>query len=124
MSKKRQSLPFDKRGGSIVINRRMMGSSAYRSLNPQAKVLMLLMQEHWSNIEPVSYSVREAAAKIPCDVKTARKALTLLQEHGFIVCIEESLFNSRTGSKARDWRLTWLPYVDKAPTNNWEVKIK
>jgi len=119
MSKKK-SLPFDKRGGSIVINRRMMAHPAYKKLSAQAKVLMLFMQEQWRNDKPVSYGVREAAEKISCDVKTARKAFVMLREQGFITCVDESLFNSRTGSKARDWRLTWMPYMDKSPTNDWE----
>jgi len=117
---KKKSLPFDKRGGSIVINRRMMASPAYKELKPQAKVLMMLMQEQWRNDKPVSYGVREAAEKIPCDVKTARKGFVMLKDQGFITCVDESLFNSRTGSKARDWRLTWMPYMDKSPTNDWE----
>jgi len=78
------------------------------------------MQEHWRNDKPVSYGVREAAEKISCDVKTARKAFVMLREQGFITCVDESLFNSRTGSKARNWRLTWMPYMDKSPTNDWE----
>ncbi|NOR70432.1 MAG: hypothetical protein GQ532_12195 [Methylomarinum sp.] len=98
----------------------MMGSPAYKKLSPQAKVLMMLMQEQWRNDKPVAYGVREAAEKITCDVKTARKAFVMLKDQGFITCLDESLFNSRTGSKAREWRLTWMPYMDKPPTNDWE----
>ncbi|MDD5578139.1 MAG: hypothetical protein PHY16_02520 [Methylobacter sp.] len=43
-----------------------------------------------------------------------------LQERGFIVCHGESLFNSKTGSKAREWRLTWMPFECKTPTHDWE----
>ena len=120
MSRTKRALPFDKRGGTLAINRRMLNSEAYKTLKPTDKVLMLLLHEQWRNEKPVSYGVREAAQKIPCSINTASKAFNTLQKHGFIECVEQSLFNSRTGSKARDWRLTWLPYIDKPPTNEWE----
>jgi len=120
MSKKKKALPFDKRGGVLAINRRMLNSDAYKTLKPYDKVLLLLLHEQWRNERPVAYSVREAEKKIPCNIKTASKSFNKLQEVGFIVCKEQSLFNSRTGSKAREWRLTWLPYQDNEPTNDWE----
>ena len=120
MSKKKRSLPFDKRGGTLAINRRILKSDAYKVLKPYDKVLLLLLHEQWRNERPVAYGVREAEAKIPCNIKTASKSFKTLQEVGFIVCVEQSLFNSRTGSRAREWRLTWMPYLDKAPTNEWE----
>jgi DNA-binding transcriptional regulator YhcF (GntR family) len=60
----------------------------------------------WRNDRPVVYGVREATQKIGCTVNTACKAFKILQERGFIVCVNESFFNSKTGSKAREWRLT------------------
>jgi hypothetical protein len=44
----------------------------------------------------------------------------MLNERGFIVCENESLFNSKTGSKAREWRLTWMPFEHRKPTHDWE----
>ena len=121
MSKKKSSLPFDKRGGSLVINRRLFNSEAYTSLKPTAKVLMLLLQEQWRNEKLVSYGIREAATKIPCDKKTAMKCFCSLEEAGFIECVNPAQFNSgKLGSHARDWRLTWLPYMSKVPSNEWE----
>jgi hypothetical protein len=38
-----------------------------------------------------------------------------LRERGFIACDAESLFNSKAGSKAREWRLTGLPFDYKNP---------
>ena len=43
MSYKKQKLPFDKKGGVIVIPRPMIESDRYGSLSAQAKVLMLYM---------------------------------------------------------------------------------
>ena len=48
------------------------------------------------------------------------ESINYLLDNGFIEKIDESLFNSRTGSKSRTWRLTWLPYKDLPPTNDWE----
>lgn len=119
MSKKKP-LPFDKKGGVLVINRRLLNSDAYAGLKPVDKVLMLLLHEQWRNQRPVGYSVREAAAKIPCNANTAMDSFKKLQKIGFIVCVEQSQFNSKLGSRSREWRLTWLPYLDKEPTNDWE----
>jgi len=117
---KKHNLPFDKVGGTLVLNRRLLTSNAFTELKPTDKVLITLLQLHWRNDKPVSYGVREAAKKIPCSINTAGKSFSKLQEHGFIECVEQSQFSSRLGSRARDWRLTWLPYLDQPPTNEWE----
>ena len=100
MSKGKLRQPFDTRGGKIVIGRQMINSSAYLSLNSNQKVLMLLLQEQWRPDRPVDYGVREAAEKVGCRINTAGKAFNVLQERGFIVCVELSQFNSRKGSGA------------------------
>jgi hypothetical protein len=117
---KKPVIPYDTRGGVIVVYRRMMESKAYKQLKPQEKVLMLLLQLHWRLDKPVDYGVREAAQKIPCDRKTAMKAFQHLADSGFISCVEESMFSSRTESKSRGWRLEWLPFGKDKPTNYWE----
>ncbi|MCU7833697.1 MAG: hypothetical protein KZQ83_00480 [gamma proteobacterium symbiont of Taylorina sp.] len=119
MNKKKNSLPFDKSGGVITVQRRMLACDNYLSLTPQSKVLMMLMQIHWNNFKPVDYGVREAALKIPCAFDTARKAFNQLQKQGFIKMIDHSVFSSRVDSKSRTWRLTWLPFNSKKPTNDW-----
>ena len=118
--KKNHSLPFDKRGGVIVIPLRLIKSLIYQNLMPQAKVLMTQMQIHWRNDKLVDYGIREAAKKIPCSEKTASKAFNQLQERGFITCMEQSFFSSRTQSKSRGWRIEWLPFNDRPPANTWE----
>lgn len=119
-SSKEPKLNYDKRGGVIVISREMLNSERYQDLPAQAKVLMILLHIHWRNTKPVDYGVREAAARIPCAKPTAQKAFKALEKGGFIVKIDESLFHSRTMSKSRTWRLTWMPYRDKNPTHDWE----
>lgn len=119
--KNKHTLPFDKKGGVVAIQRRLLESDNYLSLRPQAKVLMTLLQIHWRNDKAVDYGLREAAQKIPCDRKTAIKAFSQLQEKGFLTCFEQSMFSSRTQSKSRSWRLEWLPFNDQPPKNKWEV---
>lgn len=120
MAKKKLKLGFDSRRGVIVISRGMRETYTYESMPATAKVLMDLLQLQWRNDRPVCYGVREAAQKISCTTNTASKAFKILQERGFIVCQEESLFNSKKGSKAREWRLTWMPFEYRNPTHDWE----
>ena len=120
MSKKKKSLPFDVRGGRQTIQGVLLDSICYLSLSAQSKVLMTLLQRHWNNFKPVDYGVREAGKKIPCSPNTASKSFNQLQEKGFIVMIDHSIFSSRTDSKSRTWRLTWMPYQNKKATNEWE----
>jgi hypothetical protein len=49
------------------------------------------------------------------------KAFNELERRQFIQMYDAAEFNSRHGSKARTWILTWLPFRDRKPTNDWEV---
>ena len=122
MAKSKNPLPFDKKGGVVAVQRRLIASDAYLALSPQAKVLALLMQAHWRPDTPIGFGVREAEQKIPCCRRIAIRAFSELRDGGFIVLVNESLFSSRTKSKTRTWRLTWLPWHHKEPTNDWEKK--
>lgn len=120
MSGKKQPLPFDKRGGVVAIRRHLLESENYLTLRPQEKVLITLLHIHWRNEKPVDYGIAEAAKKIPCDRRIAIRAFKALEERGFISLVSESMFNSRTQSKSRSWRLEWLPCNSKFPSNKWE----
>ncbi len=120
MSKKKPKLGYDQRGGVMAVSREMRESTVYESMPATAKVLMDLLHMQWRSDKPVSYGVREAAHKISCTKDTAAKAFKVLLDRGFIVCFEQSSSNSKTGSKTRDWRLTWMPFDYKNPTHNWE----
>ncbi len=117
---KKSKLPFDQRGGVLAVSRAMREQPVYESMPATAKVLMDLLHMQWRNDRAVTYGVREAADKISCTPSTASKAFKILHERGFIVCDAESFFNSRTGSKTREWRLTWMPFLDRKPTHDWE----
>jgi len=118
--RKQEKLPFDKRGGAIVTSRHMLESDAYQQLKPQEKALMTLLHIHWRVDDHVDYGIREAMKKIPCSKAIAMRSFKNLSDKGFITCVEESLFSSRTQSKARGWRLEWMPFGKEKPTNYWE----
>lgn len=118
--KKRFKIPFDSCGGVVVMSRFMLNHENYLTLPPQAKILMQLMQEQWRDEKEVDYGIREASEKIPCSRKTAMKAFDILRDRGFITLVDESLFSSRTNSKSRTWRLTWMPWMSRTPTHKWE----
>ena len=111
MSKQKTKLPFDKNGGVIMINKRLLDSEVFLTMPPQANKLFLLLHAQWRPHKPVDYGVREAAAKIGCAQNTAARAFHSLEERGFIICENESVFHSKNGSRAREWRLTWMPYT-------------
>jgi len=121
MARNKSKLPFDSKGGVVSIQRRLLKSPAYLGLSAQAKVLMTLMQRHWTAANPVGFGIRQAMSEIPCSDKIAMRAFRELEEAGFIVKEDDSLFCSRTQSKTRTWRLTWLPcWRNRPPTNDWE----
>lgn len=125
MAKNKRGLKFDNHGGVCAIQRRLLRSPAYLKLPAQAKVLIHLLQVYWRPDKPVGFGVRQAQKDIPCSRAKALECFNLLQEAGFIVLHDESLFNSREGSRTRTWRLTWLPEgyssgYDKLPPNDWE----
>lgn len=122
MAKRINSLPYDRRGGVVAIQRRLITADAYLGLSPQGKDLLHLMHVYWRPFEPAGYGVREAEHSIPCCRRIAMRAFRELQDSGFIVMIEESLFCSRAKSKTRTWRLTWMPWNYSDPTNEWEAK--
>lgn len=122
MSRKKNQMPFDKAGGVVAIQRRLLSSDAYLKLTPQAKVLMMLLQRHWTPAGPIGFGVRQAQDEIPCSRTLALRVFDELVQAGFIRMVDESLFCSRTHSKTRTWRLTWLPcWNHRPPTNEWDV---
>ncbi len=118
--RKPNPLPFDKRGGVVVMLVRMINSSAYSHLSTPAKALLPFLQLHWRNDKAVDYGVREVMRRLGCSKATAINVFRELQDLGFIEMVDESLFSSRTQSKSRTWRLTWLPFNSKPPTHEWE----
>ena len=96
-------------------------SPKWLGLSMQSKVLISLLQIDWRIDRPVPYSVSEAMNKIPCARGTAQRAFKELEEAGFIVSCGFKMDEVKK-IKSRHWMLTWLPYQNDGPTNNWDQK--
>ena len=117
---KRFKIPFNNRGGVVVMDMHMLKHKNYLTLSPQSKVLIILLHQHWRNEKEVDYGTREAADKIPCSKGTAMNAFKQLEDRGFITCVTPAVFSSRTECKARTWKLEWMPFNDRKASNKWE----
>ncbi len=112
--------PMDSGKGLLMFPITVIQSENYRTMYHYSQRLMLLMQVHWREDTPVAFGIREAMQSLNCNKRTAMKAFRELQKRGFIVKVDESYFNSRTQSRARTWRLTWMPHNWHEPTREWE----
>lgn len=92
---------------------RLLISNAYRSINPNARVLLseLLMLYNGQNNGSLYLSVRNAAHRIGvADLSAASRAFDDLMAMGFIEIAQDAHFSVKAAdaSRARCWRLTWL----------------
>ena len=107
------------------LDHKLSASPAYRSLNPTARALLveLAMMENGKNNGSLWLSVRDAAKRLGlADAKAIQGAFSALADSGFLAMTCNAYFNVRASdvSRARCWRLTWLPVPGvAAPTNEW-----
>jgi hypothetical protein len=108
------------------LDHRLLESAAYRALSPNARAVLveLTRMDNGSNNGALWLSVRDAAAHMGvANTKTASAALSELQDMGFIVMTKDAHFRVKAAdtSRARCWRLTWLPIPNsKGPTNDYQ----
>ena len=106
------------------LDHRILICNAYRSLNPNARSLLveLVMIYNGDNNGSLYLSVRDAAHRMGvADLTAASRAFDDLVALGFIELTQESHFSIKAAdkSRARSWRLTWLAGPGrKAPS--WE----
>lgn len=96
-----------KAGGHFVrLDSFMMESAAWRSLTPAARAVYIEVRRRFNghNNGWLALSVRDAAGRCNCNKDTARKALSTLQERGFIECVTPGGF-TRKVRHATEWRL-------------------
>lgn len=104
----------------------IMASPAYRSLTPLSRSLLFefISLENSKNNGSLWLSVRDAAARCGVvDLMTASRAIDDLVQKGFIAMTKNAYFSIKSSekSRARCWRLTWLPVVGvSVPTNEWQ----
>jgi hypothetical protein len=103
----------------------LLQSAAYRSLSPNARVLLveLISMENGKNNGKLWLSEIDAAWRmgVSCP-KVARNAFTELVAAGMIAITKDRHWHIKTGiGRARSWRLTWLfNYAERKPaTNDW-----
>ena len=95
---------------------KMIRSAAYQDLSGYAVKLLIMMQTHWRMYEPIAYSVTEAQKRIGCSRGTAHAAFKELDTHGFIKIMLDAHFSKQLASR---WRLTFKPFNDKKPSDEW-----
>ncbi len=96
------------------LDHRILASNAYRSLTPNSRSLLveLIMLSNGENNGSLYLSVRDAAHRLGvADLTAASRAFDELQSLGFIEMTQDAHYNVKASntSRARCWRLTWLP---------------
>ena len=118
MAKKRKS-PFQRSGQFHRVYRDMFESDAYRSLCCVERCLLHELQAlYLPSRNDVFLSVRDAAFRLGVHKDTASKAFYVLEKTGFIRLTRGQLWQQKL---SREWRLTFEPYKDREPTDNWRL---
>ena len=107
---------FKVSGGVIVQPLLMLDSSAYQNLSAKAVKLMCLMQRHWREDKGIDYGITQVTRSLKCSRSTASALFMELQAYGFIAVVDEADFYA---NKPRSWRLTFRPFLNREPTNEW-----
>jgi len=107
--------PRDKPHRYLMMNRYLLESQAWKSLNATARAVYvhMAMKYYGSNNGRIGYSVRAAAEELKIGLATASRALADLQYRGFIVPKKRGAFSLKV-RHASEWRLT----VKHVTTNN------
>ncbi|MES2493571.1 MAG: hypothetical protein V4579_09875 [Pseudomonadota bacterium] len=104
---------------------RILLSEAYRSLDPVARALLteLVMIDNGKNNGSLWLSIADATDRLGlADQRPAMRAFDDLQDRGVLVMTKDAHFSVKAGetSRARCWRITWLPFDGKPPTHDWQ----
>lgn len=108
---------FKEQGGVIVLPIPMIDSLAYQNLSAKAAKLLSLMQRHWRQDKAIDYGITQTTKVMKCSRGTASALFNELIEKGFVELIDEADFFA---NKARSWRLTYRPFLDREPTHDWK----
>ena len=103
-------------------------SEAYRSLDPVARALLIeiTMLENGRNNGSLWLSIRDATDRLGmADARPTMRSFEALQDRGLIKMTKDAHFTVKASdtSRARCWRLTWLPYDGKPPSNDWQKYV-
>lgn len=100
-------------------------SPAYRALDTVARALLLelVMIENGRNNGSLWLSVKDAVDRLGMsDARPIIRSFEMLQLVGLIVVTKEAHFSIKAAetSRARCWRLSWLPGDGKPPSSEWQ----
>jgi hypothetical protein len=94
----------------------VLNSPAFQNLSGDAVKLLLLVsaRHNGENNGSISFSVREAAAMLPCTPNTAALRFQELQDQGFLVAETKGAFSVKM-KRATIWRITLYPSAGGHP---------
>ena len=117
-STRKKRVTFKRKEGVVGIPRIMIRSKAYKCLSGKSAKLITVLQDVYNpNEYVVHYSTKRAEEAMQMSHPTVCKAFQELMDKGFIELI--GLHDWMNG-KAREWRLTWLPFNGREPTDEWQ----
>lgn len=104
---------------------RVLISEAYRSLDLVARALLteMVMMENGKNNGSLWLSVADATDRLgQSDARPAIRGFDDLQDRGFIRMTKDAHFSVKASetSRSRCWRITWLAFDRKPPSNEWQ----
>ena len=94
-------------------------SPAYRDLSLPARCLLLEFQHIYrpGRNGRLSLSVKRAMEWLGCAQESARGAVVVLTDHGFMKLFLHEMWQER---RAREWILTFEPLNNKEPSDKWQ----
>ena len=104
--------------GFIRLERQLWQSDQWRTLSVNAQVVIIDIWAWFNghNNGEISYSLRDAMARLRCSRSTAQRALAELQNAHLIEAVIKGSFDHKNGARkgmATKWRLTFLPTTKK-----------
>ena len=107
------------RGGYVPFYYEIMDSTAYKSLSPKSRCLLMELQrrEFPNKNGFVGMSEKRAADILDCAENTASKAFEELINRGFII---RNFDGDYTRGLASEWIITYLQYQGREPTHDWK----
>ena len=116
--RRRKHSEVQRRNGFMQVHREIYDSPAYRSLSFIDRAVLLHLLYHYipDRSEVIGMSNRRLAREIGINKDTAGRALRKLESVGLIRMIDESDWYRGT---ARSYRLTFMTYQGRQPTDDW-----
>lgn len=103
----------------------VLESEAYRSLDLTARALLteIIMLDNGKNNGSLWLAVADAKDRLGlADARPVMRAFDDLVERGLTRMTKDAHFSVKTAeaSRARCWRITWLAWDGKPPSNEWQ----